>query len=105
MWNIPNYLRNTTNAYIRRAKRDFILDELETNKDNCKKFWKVIREVILSDKQPVDWDILLKDNGRRLGRNEVAGFINDFFFNQGNVDNQANSGMGDLKRTMTTRVK
>ena len=93
-WNIAKHLRNTTNANIRRAKRDFISDELETNKDNCKKFWKVIMEVIPSDKKPVERDILLKDNGRRLGRDEVAGFINDFFINVGNVDNQTNSRDG-----------
>ena len=94
-WNIAKHLRNTTNANIRRAKRDFILDELEANRDNCKKFWKVIREVIPSDKQAVSQDILLKDNGRKLGRNEVAGFINDFFINVGNVDNSGNESSGE----------
>ena len=84
-WNIAKYLRNITNANIREAKKMFILDELKANGNNCKKFWKVIREVIPSDKQSIKEDILLKDNGRRLGKEEVAGFINDFFINVGNV--------------------
>ena len=83
-WNIAKHLRNTTNANIRKAKRDFILEELEANENNCKKFWKVIRKVIPSDKQSIKEDILLKDNGKKLRREHVAGFINDFFINVGN---------------------
>ena len=53
-WNIAKFLRNQTNANIRKAKRDFIMEELDANADNCKKFWEVIREVIPSDKQQFD---------------------------------------------------
>ena len=55
----------------------------------------MIREVIPSDNQAVSQDILLKDNGRKLGRDEVAGFINDFFINVGNVDNSWNESSGE----------
>ena len=84
-WNIAKYLRNVTNVNIRRAKREFVLNELETNAHDCKKFWKTIRGVIPSDKQQIRQDILLKDNGRKLGKGEVADFINNYFINVGNM--------------------
>ena len=85
-WNIAKHLRNVTNSYIRQAKRDFILDELKHNESNAKKFWKVIREVIPSEKTATNKDILLKNLGIKLGRDEVAGFINDYFINVGKID-------------------
>ena len=90
-WNIAKHLRNTTNANIRKAKRDFILDELEANADNCKKFWQVIREIIPSDKQPLKHDILLKNKGMKLDKDEVADFINNFFINVGNIEVEGRS--------------
>ena len=84
-WNIAKYLRNVTNTNIRKAKREFILDELETHANDCKKFWKVIRTVIPSDKQQTRQDILLKNNGSKISKDEVAGYINDYFINVGSV--------------------
>ena len=74
--------------YVRQAKRDFILEELKHNENNAKKFWKVIREVIPSDKSATKQDILLKNAGNKLGREEVAGFINSYFINVGKIDPQ-----------------
>ena len=85
-WNIAKHLRNVTNSNIRQAKRDFILEELKNNEKDSKKFWKVIRQVIPSDKSVPQRDILLKDSGRKLGKNEVAHFINDYFINIGKVN-------------------
>ena len=85
-WNIAKYLRNTTNSNIRQAKREFVLDELKQNEKNPKKFWKVIREVIPSYKSNSHKNFLLKDSGVKLGKENVAGFINDYFVNVGNVD-------------------
>ena len=84
-WNIDKYFRNVTNANIRKAKREFILEELNANADNCKKFWKVIREVVPSDKIKDRQDILLKDKGVKVVKENVADFINNFFINVGNV--------------------
>ena len=84
--NIAKHLRNVTNSHIRQAIRDFILDELKHNENNAKRFWKVIREVIPSEKTATNKDILLKNMGVKLGRDEVAGFINDYFINVGKID-------------------
>ena len=87
-WNIAKHLRNITNYNIRKAKRDFILDELEYCSKDCKKFWKTIKTVIPSNKGDTRRDILLKNNGDKIDRREVAHFINDYFINIGNMSKQ-----------------
>ena len=84
-WNIAKYLRNITNTNIRQAKRDFILNELKENENDCKKFWKIIREVLPSDKILDRRDIKLQDGDREIPKEQVAHFINDYFVNIGNV--------------------
>ena len=84
LWNIARHLRNVTNFNIRQAKKDFILNELKEHDDDAKKFWKVIRKVVPSDKSPSSQDVLLKHNGERVDRSEVAAYINDYFINVGN---------------------
>ena len=80
MWNIAKHLRNTTNANIRQAKREFVLEELDGCRQDSRKFWHTIRSVVPSNKN--------KDSSRqdtKVGKNEVAHFINDFFINVGKV--------------------
>ena len=91
-WNIAKHLRNITNSNIRQAKKEFILEELKNNEKDPKKFWKVIRQVIPSDKT-AQRDILLKDNdkGKKLDREDVASYINDYFVNVGNISVQDES--------------
>ena len=87
-WNIAKHLRNATNSNIRQAKKEFILNELKENENNCKKFWKTIRKVVPSGSSSSSQDILLKDKGSKIDKSEVAGFINDYFINVGNVPGQ-----------------
>ena len=89
-WNIAKHLRNTTNANIRAAKKDFIINELNENDSNCKKFWDNIRQVMPNDKGSSRQDILLKDDAKYVERSKVAQHINDYFINIGNPD----SGVG-----------
>ena len=79
-WNIAKHLRNVTNSSIRQAKREFILGELIENENNAKKFWKVIKQVIPSNKSTLSKDILLKDNGTKIDKDHVADHINEFFY-------------------------
>ena len=65
------------------------MNELKENENNSKKFWKVIREVIPSDKTVGNNDIFLKDKGTELRHEEVAHFINDYFINVCNVSTPA----------------
>ena len=43
-WNIAKYLRNTTNYNTRQAKADYISAELESSKNDPKKFWRTIKK-------------------------------------------------------------
>ena len=68
------HLRNTTNCIIKRAKREFILDKLKTYENDAKKFWKVIRTVVPSDKSKGNessGNILLTDGGAKVNKKEV----------------------------------
>ena len=105
-WNIAKHLRNLTNANIRQAKKDFILDELEAHKSDHKKFWKSIRSVIPKDGNSSRQDILLKDGNKKIDRDKVAHFINDYFINIGrndmlrdSTDFDAGDSMGDPELT------
>ena len=90
-WNIAKHLRNVTNANIRQAKRDFVLGELENCQRDCKKFWSTIRSVIPSNKGDARNDIMLKNNGTKLNKDEVAHYINDYFIDIGKRDKTANA--------------
>ena len=96
-------IKSVTNANVRSAKREFILEELEANKDNCKRFWKVIREVIPSNNQSPKQDILLKDGGKKIEKIEVASYINNYFINIGNPDGLEEHVGGPVTNRDTSR--
>ena len=85
-WNIAKHLRNVTNANIRQAKRDFILEELRLRDNDPKKFWKTIHKVVPSNKGEQSREILLKHEGSKVDKNQVAQFINEYFINVGNFE-------------------
>ena len=82
-WKIAKHLRNTTNANIRLAKKEFILEELEMYKSDYKKFWKSIQSVIPDEKGGTRQDIQLNDRNDKVKSEDVAHFINDYFINIG----------------------
>ena len=49
-WNMARHLRNLTNANIRSARREFVLEELRQHDSDYKRFWKTIHTVIPNDK-------------------------------------------------------
>ena len=86
-WNIAKHLRNTTNANIRQAKREFILGELDRCGTDSKKFWKVVKSVVPNNKCTNRTDIHLKDNtGEIIEKKNVAHYINSYFINIGKAD-------------------
>ena len=98
-WNIARYLRNLTNSGIRRARREYVLEELEQNDSDYKKFWKSIRSVIPNNKGSSPRDILLKNDGERVDKGDVAHFINDYFINVGNCNLQEEGNQGVLSES------
>ena len=98
-WNIAKHLRNVTNANIRQAKREFVLEELDKCNHDSKKFWHTIRSVVPNNKGSSRQDILLKNEGKKLERSEVAHFINDFFINVGKVESTEEPNVSDNARS------
>ena len=82
-WNVAKHLRNVTNANIRQARKDFVVSELQENTSDYKKFWKTIRSVIPNDKGSARNDILLTHDGKKVPKNEVAHYVNNYFVNIG----------------------
>ena len=103
-WRIAKHLRNITNLRIRQAKREFVLSELERNENNAKKFWKTIREIIPDKDCATRQEILLKDGGTEIEKKDVAGFINNFFINVGNVDKSVTILQSEVTNSITSNL-
>ena len=95
-WNIARHLRNVTNANIRNAKKEFVIDKLNNCNSDCKKFWHTIKSVIPSNKGGTNQDILLKEDGgkTKIDKKKVAHHINDFFINIGKVSSLGSGTVG-----------
>ena len=88
-WIIAKHLRNITNANMRQAKREFILEELNDydNKGNSRK------------------EILLKEGWKKVDRKEVAHYINDYFMNIGKVASPKNMGLPDKVEEVSDEIE
>ena len=86
-WNIAKHLRNVTNSGIRKAKADFVVNELQRNAKDGAKFWRELKKIYPSKKTHQSrTKIQLTDcsTGNRVEDSDTAMFINDFFVNVGN---------------------
>ena len=81
-WNIAKYLRNQTKILIRKAKSDYFKDKLYSNRNNSKKFWKLISEVLPS-KNKNSSDIHLIDQDSSEPITNTSEYINGYFANIG----------------------
>ena len=101
-WNIAKHLRNQVNLNIRKAKADFIHDELNSNKKDPKKFWRVINRVFPGknkNKSKTNKITLKNDRNRTVMEQAVPGFINKYFINIGQKiaeNNKKLQGAGTL---------
>ena len=82
-WNIAKHLRNVTNANIRKARRAFVVDELQNSEKDYKRFWRTIRTVIPNEKGSSKQNITLVHEGMKFQKEEVAHYINDYFIGIG----------------------
>ena len=73
--------RNEVKKIVKNAKADFIKEHLEQYKNDSKKFWKTLRDVVPSSKNTNSNKILLKDSNGTLITNpkEMADEMNAFF--------------------------
>ena len=84
LWRNAKQLRNTCTNRLRKARADYIKENLENNIGNSKKFWKNIQDVLPSKKGKAKGNFDLHDeNDKNIASERVADFINNFFVNIG----------------------
>ena len=99
-WNIAKFHRNQVNFNIRKAKADFIKEQLNNNEGNSARFWRTIKQIMPHKKgSKSKGKISIKTNeGEVIHENEVANHLNTFFANTGNTNEQT----PDPKRSTQT---
>ena len=80
-WKIARRLRNDCLREVRRAKTDFIQNELNTNWNDSKKFWQQINTIL--PKNTNSSTIKLIDEDTPVHTDKVSDFINKYFSNIG----------------------
>jgi len=86
VYNEINYRIAKTNALkqIRQARKDFYHNLLEIHKNNMKKTWSIIKEVIGFDRPTTIINSVLVDGSMISEPTEVANQLNNYFSNIGN---------------------
>ena len=83
-WKIARRLRNDCVSMVRKAKADYIQNELHENISDSKKFWKQIKNIIPNQSGGGDRIKLVNhENGNTIKEADTADFINNFFTNVG----------------------
>ena len=72
-------LRNEAKAAFKRAKEDYIKSRLEEHKDNPKKFWQEMANVIPSAQGVSNNIILYNTDGSVLSKDNTPNYVNDYF--------------------------
>ena len=72
-------LRNRSNSAFRLARRRYILDNLNNNSDDPKKFWQSICEILPKTKSSSLLNLLKSDTNEPISAELVAEHINNFF--------------------------
>lgn len=63
---LAKYLRQSITRALRKAKREFILEQIEINNGNSKKFWDIINSNFFAEHKPVMTQIVDMSDGRYL---------------------------------------
>ena len=79
LWTEAKRLRNACTNRLRRAKADFIKEQLTIHTNDQKKFWKNIQEVLPNKLNSNRATLLHDDNDQIIEIDQTADFINKFF--------------------------
>ena len=72
------------NKYIRQAKASYIKDNLLSLKNDSKKFWRTIHEVVPNNKKKTSkTNLINQTTSTPIPSNEVSSFINNYFVSIG----------------------
>ena len=79
-WKIACRFRNDCLSKIRKAKSDFVKNQLNNNQNDSKKFWKNVKDIWPSKKSKNSKITLIdQDTKKEIPVNETADYINRFF--------------------------
>ena len=70
--------RNLVNSLIKRARSDYVKEQLKANRNDPKKFWEVIKNVF-GDKNMNERLALFDDLDNPIAEHDTSLFINNFF--------------------------
>ena len=88
MYELSKFLRNKVTTLIRNAKSKYIQENLFMNKNNPKKFWRILRTVFIGEsKSEVDMEFIHPDTNTKVDRDETPNFLNCYFINIGSHRN------------------
>ena len=89
-WNIAKFHRNQVNFNVRRAKADYIKEQLECNEGNSAKFWRVIKQVMPNKKgtKSTSRITVCNEKDEVIDRGKVVSIMNDYFVGLGKVTNR-----------------
>ena len=81
LWIEAKRHRNSCTNCLRKARADFIKENLENNAGNSKKFWKNIQDVLPNKKGKSSgtFDLFDSINKRDIPNEETANYINEYF--------------------------
>ena len=82
-WNTAKQLRNILSMDIKTAKANFIKTELNNNKNNPKKFWKQINELLPNSKGSEIQELYDETTGEIFNGEGINDHINNYFANIG----------------------
>ena len=83
-------IRNLVNHYIKKARSDYIQDQLVELKDKPKQFWSILNDIVDPGRNSKTFK-LLDDKGEEMTDRAAADKINNFFANIGkNLSDQIN---------------
>ena len=92
-WNIAKFHRNQVNCNIRKAKADFVKDQLKNNEGNGARFWRSIKQIMPSKKGAKnDAKISLQtEDDKNVPGEKIPDHLNTFFANIGNINDSPKS--------------
>ena len=86
---LSKYLRNKVTTLVRRAKAIYIQENLIRNKENPKKFWRILQTVFNGEKgQTVEMEFQNPVTKQKITRENTPNFLNDIFINIGTATDQ-----------------
>ena len=77
--NLAKQLRNETKDKIRRAKRDFIQDELDNDLGSSKRFWKNVNLILPARDNGTTIRLVDQVNGSAVDEKSTPDYMNNFF--------------------------